>query len=117
MMGTNYYAHKFVFGYELVYHIGKSSAGWPFIFAEYPSKWDTEPVINTYPSWLKFLDDGMVLIYDEYGRELTLDEFKTVVENRPKNLPEGGLRYDDFRWYKNVDGYWFFRSDSPDDWS
>lgn len=71
-MGTNYYARV---EYDEVTHIGKSSFGWTFTFHATAS-------IRSYKQWLKFLEDNDVKISDEYGEEISIDEFKELVESK-----------------------------------
>ena len=76
-MGTNYY-HKTNIcpqcGRFDEAHIGKSSAGWQFSFRGYPE-------IRSYKDWIKELKRNGV-IYDEYGRGVTLREFKSMVASK-----------------------------------
>lgn len=75
-MGTNYYARTNACkcckrGEDT--HIGKSSAGWTFSFhATYE--------IKSYKAWLKVLSKKGTLIFDEYDREKSLEDFKKLVE-------------------------------------
>ena len=73
-MGTNYY-----YGKHKKYHIGKKSSGWEFIF-------EAQPELDVYskPQWGNFLFDNVPLkgnIIDEYGTELTFDEFFNMVND------------------------------------
>lgn len=56
-------------------HIGKSSAGWKFGFQGHP-----DLGLTSWAAWQQFLADKPIT--DEYGRTLTLDEFRKVVEER-----------------------------------
>lgn len=75
-MGTNYYWEPSVpcttcgRPFERV-HIGKASAGWTFSFH------GTEQ-IRSYSDWLENLTTGRIV--NEYGNEVSLDEFKDTVE-------------------------------------
>lgn len=79
-MGTNYYAR-----YEICEscdryeeeHIGKSSAGWTFSF-------HATDEIRSYVDWLTFLNDKDVKIFDEIGAEISLQDFKKMVETKQK---------------------------------
>ena len=74
-MGTNYYHRKNTCEHCKRYdetHIGKSSAGWTFTFHATES-------IKSYQDWLIELEKGGK-IFDEYNREVTLDEFKDMVK-------------------------------------
>jgi len=94
-MGTNYYARYSICeccGRFDEIHIGKSSAGWTFSFQAQ----EDEVTIKSYKEWLKFLSGKEITIYDGYGDEVTLEEFKDIVEskkkekhNHAKEYPEG----------------------------
>jgi hypothetical protein len=83
-MGTNYYVkeeiqeecpvchHREVTN-EI--HIGKSSAGWCFALHAIP-----ELGLNNWHNWLVFLQDKK--IKDEYGNDISLKEFKSIVLDR-----------------------------------
>jgi hypothetical protein len=81
-MGTNYYHER-----ELCdkchnserEHIGKSSAGWTFSF-------HATETIRSYRDWIAELETGGRIV-DEYGDEISLDDFKLMVER--KTLPWG----------------------------
>jgi hypothetical protein len=90
-MGTNYYLHTDVCPHckrerERI-HVGKSSAGWPFLFRGY-RKWPPDgmpyPITSAY-EWREFIADatkhGAKLI-DEYGREANLVDFWADVAER-----------------------------------
>ena len=82
-MGTNYYAMENVCPHcnrgNKLEHIGKSSCGWTFSFhATYE--------IRSYKQWIEFLSKDGVKIQDEYGREISLEKFKELVENK-KDAP------------------------------
>jgi len=77
-MGTNYYTVKkepcptCAHGGE-DYHIGKASGGWKFLFASYPNEG-----LTTASAWREFLKTR--LIRDEYGDEVSYEEFWQKVE-------------------------------------
>jgi hypothetical protein len=87
-MGTNYYLHVNTCSHcgrpEDTQHIGKKSLGWVFTFnSHYIKSWD---------DWQVYLLEQTTngnLIKDENGRELSLDEFKEVVESS-----KGGIKHD-----------------------
>lgn len=87
-MGTNYYHRTNICPHCNRYdehHIGKSSAGWTFSFRGYHDYDELE--IKSYAEWLSILESGGV-IYNEYGKEVTLDDFKALIEakrNAPNN--------------------------------
>jgi hypothetical protein len=64
-------------------HIGKSSAGWTFSFH------GTE-FAGSYAEWLDVLEVGGE-IFDEYGRKVSLEDFKAMVEDK-KNAPHHHAR-------------------------
>jgi len=82
-MGTNYYARynicEFCGRYDEL-HIGKSSAGWTFIFQAQ----EDEITIKSYKEWIEFLLGEEIKIFDEYGDELTIVDFKDIIENKKK---------------------------------
>jgi hypothetical protein len=55
-------------------HIGKSSAGWTFSF-------HATETIRSYRDWLAVLESGGRIV-NEYGEEVSLDEFKARVEGK-----------------------------------
>jgi len=77
-MGTNYYTtaeppcEKCGRGSEQL-HIGKSSAGWKFLFAPYP-----EHGLTSWRAWQTFLTNRV--IQDEYGAIVDLADLKALVE-------------------------------------
>lgn len=106
-------------------HIGKSSAGWKFSFHAIP---DHEPPLTTWKAWQEFLEGRTVV--DEYGREMTLEEFRPVVEQRgiPRDLDRpichvnptaqeirvgfgGRVPSPDSRGYHDPEGYDFWEGD------
>lgn len=124
-MGTNYYAlrgedtvcsHCLGTGKETVHtHIGKSSGGWTFSFHAardydlYPNTWGSdrpEPrKIESYFEWLEYLALPGIKIINEYGEEVSLADFKDLVESKKdethnhtlvmRNDPQyKGTRYD-----------------------
>lgn len=120
-MGTNYYAETSVHGVPITMHIGKSSIGWKFLFAEYDN-------LQTWTEWRNFLNIGSVRIKDEYDRDVTFDELSEIIEVKQKsdnwdlnNAPShawGDFPGHDRSRHERLDehGYRFSRS-SPDDWS
>lgn len=100
IMGTNYYAVKkqpTVFDDGCI-HIGKSSAGWKFLFHD--CEW-----FHTFPQVKKFLEDNTddYVILDEYDEQHSIDDFLDVVAEHQKTENK-----DDFEYgVKNIDGYRF----------
>ena len=78
-MGTNYYHKRNICptcGRHDEAHIGKSSFGWQFSFRGYSE-------IRSYKDWIKELENNGT-IYDEYGRGMSLKEFKLMVKLKSK---------------------------------
>jgi len=44
------------------------------------------PNINSYNDWLKCFEDNDGQIFDEYGRNVSVDEFKNLVYTKRKGL-------------------------------
>lgn len=105
-MGTNYYAVSKEPTVKSHIHIGKSSIGWKFLFHRVSAweNWVTEEAINTYPQWIKFLEDNKdrIIIMNEYDETVTLEELKAIVERKQKETNE-----DNFTCADNIDGYRF----------
>lgn len=105
-MGTNYYAIRklprsikgkicellendlyneakelFNTNYEEV-HLGKSSCGWKFLFNYNHFKYYD---LNR-ESITKFLNDENIIIYDEYHKEISIDDFWKMVESKKYGL-------------------------------
>lgn len=78
-MGTNYYTddprcdHCGRDGER--FHIGKSSAGWKFLFAPYP-----EHGLTSWRAWQAFLANRVIV--DEYGDVIDLADLKRLVETK-----------------------------------
>ncbi len=87
-MGTNYYHRINICEHCNRYteqHIGKSSVGWQFLFHGYNGQ-KKVPEIKSFKDWLYVLwksltTDKTGKIVDEYGRELSFDEFFALVKN------------------------------------
>lgn len=83
-------------------HIGKSSAGWRFLFNH--NNWKYYNNIAEMQKWLKDYK-----IVDEYNRECTQEEFWAKVlekQSSPSALQKGS----DKSWYITKDGYEFSTS-------
>ncbi len=98
-MGTNYFHRTNICekcGRHDERHIGKSSMGWVFTFQAYGNNdiEDNEPVIMSYKDWLKALEAGGK-IFDEYGEETSLDDFKAMVERKRDSPHNQALEYPD----------------------
>jgi hypothetical protein len=108
-MGTNYYAiQNKVSLHNRVIHIGKSSAGWKFLFQGYqhygnPDGYMYDDLnINSVDDWKKFLDTDEYVILDEYDKQISYDDFfKLVEEKQSEENP------DNFSDCANINGYRF----------
>jgi len=89
-MGTNYYYYMNVCKEckkpEHVMHIGKSSAGWTFGFRGY-EKYEAEDygikaVINSAKKWKYVFAEYAGHIEDEYGREISREDFWDLVKKK-----------------------------------
>ena len=81
-MGLNYYAQVnrcFHCERSEEVHIGKSSFGWKFLFNPYKESWK---------EWKEFLSE--IPIKDEYGVQVSFEEFVQKVEKKQK---EDGEHY------------------------
>ena len=108
-MGTNYYLVKNKPTTTSPLHIGKSSAGWRFLFYK-PPIWDADVPLNTFEQWRDYLKEtterGTHIIMDEYDKVHSLEDFLSLVakkqmENRP----------DMFKYCENINGYRFSSND------
>jgi len=103
-MGTNYYAIRDVCPtckhVATRLHVGKSSVGWKFCFhaIDYLE-------LKSYRQWMDYISECGA-IFDEYDRELTLDEFKELVESKQCDL-DNTKAYVDTRYYNDQEGYNF----------
>lgn len=108
-MGTNYYAVKkkpSLYNREI--HIGKSSAGWLFLFR------DNEE-FHTYSQFKKWLEDnvdsGEYVLFNEYNEEITKEYLLDLIDTKQKD-PHNLSNPDNFRYNtKNIDGYRFTNND------
>lgn len=101
-MGTNYYAvrNKLTVSEDAYIHIGKSSAGWKFLF--HNCKY-----FHTFPEVEKFLKEnvetGKYVILDEYNKKHSVNDFLKVVAEHQKTKNKEDFTYG----VKNIDGYRF----------
>ena len=104
-MGTNYYlksnACKECGHCQSEKHIGKSSIGWKFLFRSHFQ-------IQDFDEWVEELNDPFKLIYDEYGRKITLEKFLDLVNNTSQLKSHVGL---DTYIYEDNKGYEFRRNE------
>ncbi|MEI3507799.1 MAG: hypothetical protein V8R01_01490 [Bacilli bacterium] len=104
-MGTNYYAvRRKPTLYNREIHLGKSSAGWLFLFH------DNEE-FHTYPQFKRWLennvDTGEYVLFNEYNEELTKEELLSIIDIKQAD-PHNINNPDNFRYgTKNIDGYRF----------
>ncbi len=95
-MGTNYYHRTNICEKCNRYkekHIGKSSGGWQFSFQGYREH--NIPKIASFRDWKRELQaDGK--IFDEYGEEMSFEDFVKMVENK---------QYDKFNSEANMNHY------------
>lgn len=118
-MGTNYYGHISVHGEEIELHIGKSSAGWKFLFAQYDN-------LTTMREWFTWLDRPGVTVTDEYGDDIPVLTLKNriLAKQESHNYDMNNATVDawspdhDRSRYERLDadGYRFCLSD-PEAWS
>ena len=88
-MGTNYYLYMSRYKQELDIegvHIGKNSWGWVFHFNAISA-----PQVKTVADMKAFTKMGF--IYDEYGREITYQDFWEMVEETKEPMPDGRAKY------------------------
>lgn len=104
-MSTNFYAVRkepCLYGREI--HLGKSSAGWLFLFEEHDE-------IHTFPQFIKWLennvDTGEYLLFNEYNERVSKESLLKLIESK-QNDPRCICNPDNFRYgIKNIDGYRF----------
>lgn len=99
-MGTNYYLVKNSATVRPPLHIGKSSAGWKFIFRKYEDlerEGYEEEYFNSIENvndWKSFLEhkttNDNYLIMTEYDDQVSLDDFWNKVEEKQKEKSECG---------------------------
>lgn len=105
-MGTNYYLVKNRPSIDRGLHIGKSSAGWRFLFHK-PSIWDIDKPLNTFEQWRDYLKETTVdkkthVIMNEYDEIVSYEEFIKLVKEEQKCKSK-----DMFQYCENVNGYRF----------
>lgn len=108
-MGTNYYVVKKKPTIAPPLHIGKSSAGWKFLFHEVNkyNGFDHNLEIHTFEQWKYFLENNKdILILNEYDEEVSVKEFLELVKEKQKEENKYNFEY-----CKNINGYRFSDSD------
>lgn len=108
-MGTNYFLARNRASVLEPMHIGKSSAGWPFLFHAIDSGWEnpfTEEPIQTFNQWKsaieKAVGSGEAVILDEYDEIVSPEDFYAMVERKQKIENK-----DSFSHASSIDGYRF----------
>lgn len=109
-MGTNYYVVPNRPSIEEPIHIGKSSAGWMFLFQDVCEPYRDVPVIwhsyDEVEDWLHrhTVDLNDYVIINEYDEIVSFDELINRIQEKQiscKNNP------DNFTYCRNVNGYRF----------
>lgn len=84
-MGTNYYVIENYCPHcnrgDIVYHLGKQSAGWKFLF-------HAQDNINSFDEWINFIKSRNLKIQDEYKRTINIAEFVSMVISRQDGLAQ-----------------------------
>lgn len=92
-MGTNYYLVKNSATVHPPLHIGKSSAGWKFIFRLYEDLeregyeeeyFSSIKNVNDWKSFLEYKTNDNYQIMTEYDEQVSLDDFWNKVEEKQK---------------------------------
>ena len=120
-MGTNYYAECHTCPVckkpRYALHIGKSSWGWTFSFKAHdasgaPEEAPEDLSIQSWKDWEKFLTTSSVIIKDEYGSTITLDELKDIIfeDDRPSKMKRHADSYPTGN-FKDSDGHSFSRGE------
>lgn len=116
-MGTNYYLVKRKPSIQEPIHIGKSSAGWLFLFQYQNLEWLDTPVHwNSYKELKEYLNKYATgkrkpyMIINEYDEEVSFKEFIDMVDKK-QNDKTCLSNKDNFTYCNNVDGYRFTYND------
>ena len=107
-MGTNYYLVENRPSTKRGFHIGKSSAGWRFLFYK-PSLWECDRPLNTFEQWRDFLKEateaGTHVIMNEYDEIVSYDWLMELIANKQKeNSPDMFDNCDNVNGYRFCDG-------------
>jgi len=90
-MGTNYYLETDFCPCcgtpKLNIHIGKSSCGWKFLFHK-------QPCINDFEDVKRIIHRGRLI--DEYGSQISTEEFLKMVEVKQQEMEHQGLLIDGY---------------------
>ena len=107
-MGTNYYAvRKRPSLYDRTIHIGKSSAGWLFLFH------DNEH-FHTYPQFKEWINKNVpkeYVLFDEYEREISKKDLFNLIDTKQKDNHNLSNPENFDYGTKNIDGYRFSECD------
>ena len=94
-MGTNYYLVKNRPSIDRGLHIGKSSAGWRFLFHK-PPIWETDKPLNTFEQWRDYLKEtteaGTHVINKEHDEVVSYEWIMEWIESKQQqdspDMPE-----------------------------
>lgn len=105
-MGCNYYAVKREPTIADALHIGKSSAGYKFLFHEVHKgrcDYDSSLSIHSYEDWRDYLKNNKdIVILDEYDREVSYEELFDLIKKKQKEKNRDTSAY-----ARYIEGYWF----------
>ncbi len=110
-MGTNYYAHHDTCESckrpERTLHIGRSNIGWPFHFRVHQRHGDAEDfpkrMMHDSSDWRDLLNDTDIRIFDEYGKQNSVEEFWKMVDGKKRHRKKGVMS----GGYLDENGYHF----------
>lgn len=107
-MGTNYYLTSKVCPCckraKPPMHLGKSSAGWQFLFSGYRPEYEGDLNIQTKQAWVDYINSSEDhIIQNEYGDPISLEALLELVENKR----DGRSSVDDRYNLVSQDGYIF----------
>lgn len=105
-MGTNYYLVKNRPSIDSGLHIGKTSAGWRFLFHK-PPIWQTDKPLDTFERWRDYLKEATVdkkthVIMNEYDEIVSYEWLMELIKNKQTEDS-----HDMFEYCENVSGYRF----------
>jgi hypothetical protein len=116
-MGTNYYLRTDVCTHcnrerERI-HIGKSSAGWPFLFRGY-RRWPPDgvphPLTSAY-EWREFIASALTAggrLIDEYGQDCSEPDLWSLIDGKKGLVPKASYTHGarESEWF-DTDGFRF----------
>lgn len=109
-MSTNYYAKanhcKNCGRTDAKLHIGKSAAGWRFLF-------HVTDEIKNYKDWVEYLKQDNVQIFDEYNKICPLKDFMDLIEKKQNNsYPKSyAPEFTGDKRYLDEEGYFMLRGE------